>query len=480
MLRSFRWSPLAGLILLASCSGGGGTGDGTFRLVEFLEAGQSNIPRNRVLTFVFSGTVFENQDFAERLQIENVQPGANSNFSRAIGTYVVAADRVSFAPRLPQLTDRSDAGLRANGNYTVFLKTGPDALRSDSGSTITAPQEIQFDTGDFFEDPNPAQPPRALGLVARDVTDGTETVLSRLSPRPDDLQDLDSATLIASGRFIDPGAGGAPTFATPWQFDLEVSEPIDPSTIRTDTIELLEIFSNATTSGDAAAPAAPADHFGTEVSFPVPIRVGVVQGADDASGEIRVFIRVTPLVTLVDNTRYRLTFAGSILGIDFRKTFVGENGLTGDGTSPLAGAIETLPEPGGLGYTTEFIVRDRPAITTSRTLTYDPLVDGIEPEDGTTSATGRANNTLYNPVSDPGRAVGFLPAFGDGSDGALSISGSDATVIDTATHRTRRSVTRSASRTSTRTTSKKETPDLRVNSHTTVSSRSCFSSTRSS
>ena len=108
---------------------------------------------------------------------------------------------------------------------------------------------------------------------------------------------------------------------------------------------------------------------------------------------------------------------------------MGDNGLTGSGTD-LVGDAE-FPEPGGLGYVTEFIVRDRPSINGTRTLTYDPLVDRVEPEDGTTTLGGPANNTLYNPVSDPGRAIGFLPAFGDGSDGTLSADGSGTTTVDT-------------------------------------------------
>ncbi len=431
MFRSRVWASLMGVAMLAACSGGGGSGGGggAFRLVEFLEGGQGNIPRNRVLSFVFSGTVAVGQDLAERIQIENVQAGANSNFSRAIGTYVVVADRVSFRPRLPERQDRSDAGLREGGNYTVFLKGGADALQSTEGDAIAVPQQFNFDTADFFEDPLPAQPPRALGLFARDATDGTEIELTRLDPRPTGAAAIDNATLIAAGRVIEPGAGGSPNFATPWQFDLVISEPIDPASVRTDTIEMFEIFSDATTSAEDAAPAAPADHFGNQVSFPVPIQVTVQQRADATTGVIRTIIRVTPLTTLVDDTRYRLRFSGSILGIDFRKSFIGDNGLTGTGTDLADGA--DFPEPGGLGYTAEFIVRDRPAITATRTVTYDPLADNIEPEDGTTTLNGVANNTLYNPVSDPGRAVGFLPAFGDGSDGPLLADTGATTVVDT-------------------------------------------------
>ncbi|MHC4550200.1 MAG: hypothetical protein ACYTEZ_15630 [Planctomycetota bacterium] len=57
-------------------------------MIEFLESGKDNIPRNRMLTFRFSGPVASLQDFPERLKIQNVQRGANSNFARAVGTYV--------------------------------------------------------------------------------------------------------------------------------------------------------------------------------------------------------------------------------------------------------------------------------------------------------------------------------------------------------------------------------------------------------
>jgi hypothetical protein len=132
----------------------------------------------------------------------------------------------------------------------------------------------------------------------------------------------------------------------------------------------------------------------------------------------------------VDDARYRLSFSGEILGIDFRKEFRGENGLTGDGQSIVDGEI--FDEPGGLGYVTEFLVLDRPAIASSRTVSYDPLTDGIEPERGqTTLDEERLNSALYNPASNPGTAVGFLSDFGDGSDGSLAVSGGQTVELDT-------------------------------------------------
>ena len=319
MLANRVWASLIGLSLFAACGGGGGDGtiEGAFRLVEFLESGQGNIPRNRTLTFVFSGAVAPNQDLAQRIQIENVQGAPNSNFSRAIGDYVVAADRVVFRPRLPQREDRSDAGLREAGNYIVFLQAGGDALVSESGDSLVTPQEFSFDTGNFFEDPNPAQPPRALSLVVRDPLSDTTTALDRLDPRPDELADIDNASLIAAGRVIDPGAGGAPNFSTPWRFELTISEPLDPATIRTDNIELVEVFSNATTSDDASAPAAPRRTLRRFRRFPRPDRRGRRAGPrrgdrPDSHGHSRDAVddarrrHALPPAFLRQHSRYRL------------------------------------------------------------------------------------------------------------------------------------------------------------------------------
>ena len=289
-----------------------------------------------------------------------------------------------------------------------------------------------FDTSKYFEDPFPADPPRVKGLFARDSTQlptAPRTDLSRLDPRPGEEALLDNAALIDAVRYVEPGAGGAPQFGTPWRFELDLSEPLDPSTATTDNVQLLEIYSNATTSGDSAPPAAVPGAFGTPVSFKVPITVTVQQSVLE-NGDYDVKIVVQPLATLVDNTRYRLVFGGSILGIDFRQQFIGLNGLTGDGETVISGSTP-YPEPGGLGYTTEFIVRDRPAITAKRSLTYDPLVDSIDPELGqTTSNPNNLNTALYNPAAGPGTAVGYLAAFGNGTDGNIAV-GTGTTTIDT-------------------------------------------------
>ncbi|HEX5138970.1 MAG TPA: hypothetical protein VFY93_18510 [Planctomycetota bacterium] len=423
------WSILLGLIVVVGCDGGGtgGEGGGEFRLIEFLERNQSNIERNRSLTFLFSGLVRPDQDFAQRLKIQSVKQEPGADFTLAIGDYVPSGDRVMFIPRLPNLADRSDAGLRENGNYSVFVKGGPDALESADGHRVVRPQEFVFVTSEFFEDIVPQQPPRVLGFIARDPGTQATFDLGRLDPRPAEVALEDSATLIANGRYIDPGAGGPPTFATPWRFELVVSEPLDPATVSADLVQMFEVYSNATTSAPEAAPDAPPGYMGTAVQYRVPLKVSIQQGVD-AQGNIEARLVVTPIYTLVDDTRYRITFAGSILGLDFRKEFIGANGLTGDGQTILSGGTP-YDEPGGLGYTTEFLVADRASITQKRTLTYDPLADNIQPELGQTVADeDRYNSALYNPAINPGTAVGFLSAFGQGTDGNLAVASGTLTI----------------------------------------------------
>jgi len=417
-MRKAAWGLMPLLLLVGSCSGGGGGkgAGGTFFLVEFLESGTNAIPRNRTLKFRFSAPVATDQDFFQRLKIENVEPG---NFSVALGTYLVTGEEVAFTPRLPEVEDRGDAGFRENANYHVFLKGGADALRSVGGDRIAMPQELSFDTSEFFEDPVPSDPPRALRLLARDSTTNQTIDLSRVDPSPQEVALLDSNDLLQQGRALDPGAGGGPNYATPWVFELHVSEPLDPATVTAGMVQLREIRHDALTDATAADPG----HVGDPVDFKVPILVKMVQRLD-STGALELFIRVQAVQTLVDDARYRLTFSGGILGIDYRKTFTGENGLTGDGN--------LIPESGGLGYTTEFLVYDRPAITASRTVTYDPLVDGIKPETGqTTTDESLYNTALYNPTSAPGMAVGKVSDFGDGRDGNLSVSGGSTLVIDT-------------------------------------------------
>ncbi|MHC4549898.1 MAG: hypothetical protein ACYTEZ_14085 [Planctomycetota bacterium] len=411
-------------LFIVGCDGGGKGGKGgDFLLIEFQHGNRDNIARNQRLIFVFSAPVAPVQNLAERIKIQNVQSAPQSDFTLAVGLYAVSGERVTFVPRLPVEEDRGDAGFRANANYHVFLKGGPDALTSAGGKKLGAPQEFVFETNEFFDDLVPDQPPRVLGLVVRDPSSGDEFDMSRLEPRPEELALLDSDALVQGGRILEPGGGGAPDYATPWEFELQVSEPLDPHTVIRERFQFLEIRHDALTDADSADPG----HVGDPVSFPVPFDLELVQSVD-ATGRIDVRVHLRLVQPLLDDARYRLSFSGDILGLDFRKVFIGENGLTGDG---LTGA-----EPGGLGYVTEFLVYDRPAIDGSRTITYDKVFDQILPEAGqTTLDAGLYNTALYDPVTDPGKAVGAGGAgafdFGTGDLGVFVVSTGQTVTLDT-------------------------------------------------
>ena len=151
-MNAVRWFlTLAVGVTLSACSGGGSGASGSFRLIEFLESGQNNIPRNRRVQFRFSSAVMEGQDLFTRLKIQNViQQAPNSNFARAAGFYLVNAEIVEFTPRLPNEPDRSDAGFKADGSYHVYMSGGPDGLQSTSGDTIPTQQEYIFETNTYF------------------------------------------------------------------------------------------------------------------------------------------------------------------------------------------------------------------------------------------------------------------------------------------------------------------------------------------
>ena len=110
---SIRNGAAAALVCLSACSGGSGGTSGGFRLIEFLESGQNNIPRNRQVKFRFSAPVMENQDFSSRLRIQNVIQDAPANFSRARGFYLVNGEEVASLPRA-DLDVEGVVGIRVN------------------------------------------------------------------------------------------------------------------------------------------------------------------------------------------------------------------------------------------------------------------------------------------------------------------------------------------------------------------------------
>ncbi|MFQ5878515.1 MAG: hypothetical protein ACE5JH_12680, partial [Acidobacteriota bacterium] len=490
----------------------GDKGGSGFRLVQFLLAGQDNVARNATVTFVFSSPVQAGQNLAERLKIQNIDTsGPVPNFSLAGGDprvgesapaagdgqgYLVSGARVDFMVRLPSQTDTSDAGFRANGEYHVFLKAGPDGLRSAAGDLIARAQEFIFETGDFFEDPFSGDPPRALGLTAVDVSGANADVdLSRLDPAAGGVAAIGNETLRTHGLVIDPAGGGlAPAgsgredYDTPWELRLRLSEPVDPGSVTAANVSLTQIEEDSLTANNVAGqPGQPVSGVASGQA-PEPLELEIRQ--NHLATGFEVFLVVRPLNTLTDDARYRLEFSGHILGIDSRNTLFGTNGLTGDGQTgsfeqetfaaggtsylltqgiptsastvrvfvdgvettafgyaaspqptvtltPPPGAAQVtvsyqeglaVTEVGGLGYRTEFLVRDVGAIARQKVLEFDPLVDRVQPE---LQDLTRLNTALYNPSTDPSMAVGFLNAFGTGKDGHYSVPTSGTATLDT-------------------------------------------------
>ncbi|MEE8104779.1 MAG: hypothetical protein V3T86_04505 [Planctomycetota bacterium] len=419
----------AAATFVAACSSGGGGTKSAFQVVQFLESGKDDLARNAILNLTFSAPVAQNQDLPTRIKVQNVSvTSTDSNFSVAVGSFLVSGERVTYVPRLPTNTDRTDAGFRVDGDYRIFLSAGPDAVVSTAGDAVIKPQEFAFATASHFEDFDPSSPPRAMSVGAIDTASQQSFDLSRIGIDATAETQVTDAELLEAEKAIEPGAGGPPNFETPWHFDVMVSEPLDPATVTVDNIELRQVAENVFDDNNQIPPG----HENTPLipGFKVPVRCELFQQVTP-EGALDTRIRVTPLHTLVDDARYRLSIGGNILGLDFRRVFIGDNGLTGETMQGSA----TVPQDGGLGYVTDFLVLDRPSITTTRTLLYNTILDGIEAEDGTSiDDENLINSSLYDsatPPGQPGRAVGFLGAFGDGSDGDFSVSGVAPVILDT-------------------------------------------------
>ena len=96
----------AAAAFVAACSSGHGATESGFQGVQKLESGTDDLARNTILNLTFSAPVDQNQDFATRIQIQNVSGGSGgSNFSVAVGSYIVSGERVTSIPRLPTVAE---------------------------------------------------------------------------------------------------------------------------------------------------------------------------------------------------------------------------------------------------------------------------------------------------------------------------------------------------------------------------------------
>jgi hypothetical protein len=154
-----------------ACGGGGGGGSSAtlpgLILVDFLQAGQDNVPLNRVLEFTFSSPLDPNTVGPSSLQIRE-----GPSFGQQIfGKYIIQGNRVFFEPALPGLCDGSDGGLKANTDYRIVAVGAPEefAIRNLEGTPLqdSISEGLTFHTRsdtdpELFEDQKPGALPTVV------------------------------------------------------------------------------------------------------------------------------------------------------------------------------------------------------------------------------------------------------------------------------------------------------------------------------
>ena len=168
---------LAALAISApACGGGGGEGgpgpDGAGQglvLMNFQQAGQDNVPINRILRFTFSEPVDEATIGAHSIQIRE-----GPSYGRtADGQFVidpVNPSIVHFEPKLLSVCgDASTAGLSPGSNYKVTIVGAPEefAITNTKGQRLGATLAYEFTTRseedpEYLEDQIPGQAPYIL------------------------------------------------------------------------------------------------------------------------------------------------------------------------------------------------------------------------------------------------------------------------------------------------------------------------------
>src|SRR5687768_5819844 len=179
--RSFGFLAATGLSALATGCGGGGGGSGSgdtlpgLILVDFLQAGQDNVPLNRVLEFRFSSPIDPKTIGPESLQIRQGPLFGSQIF----GQYIIQGSTVFFEPALAGLCDLSDGGLQPNTDYRVTAIGAPEefAIRNLAGDPLqqTTSQGLTFHTRsdtspELFEDQKPGLLPTVLSTTPADGT----------------------------------------------------------------------------------------------------------------------------------------------------------------------------------------------------------------------------------------------------------------------------------------------------------------------
>ena len=179
VFRTFLWGrglsalAAAGVAVgLPACGGSGGSGTGETLtgvvLTNFEQAGQDNVPLNRVLTFTFSSPIDPGSVGPTSIQIRE-----GPSFGAAVfGKYIVDGNVVRFEPRLAGLCDLTDSGFQPDHDYRVSVIGSPEefAVRNLAGEpmqgTVTSSFHTRGDTDpELFEDQIPATSPSVVSTL---------------------------------------------------------------------------------------------------------------------------------------------------------------------------------------------------------------------------------------------------------------------------------------------------------------------------
>ena len=207
-------SPSAAAV--AACGGGGGTDGGPgpggagqgLVLTSFLQAGQDNVPLNRILEFRFSEPVDPASVTPGSIQIRR---GGAFGLT-AQGTFTADGSVVRFFPRLPSLCDLSDAGFATDTTYRVQLMGYPEefSVKNSKGQPLTTTVTYEFHT---LPDTDPAyledQIPGAVPTILKASTDAFDW----------DVGDVPAVDVLDGNVLV-----------------LQVSENLDPCTVTANNI----------------------------------------------------------------------------------------------------------------------------------------------------------------------------------------------------------------------------------------------------
>jgi hypothetical protein len=160
----------AGIAAFASQPGVAAPGGRRLFVTGFAQISRSDVVRNEVLEFRFSGPVRRGSVNDRTLQVNEVlAPGERP----AVGARIVAGNIVRFDPRRTQrnydgarLEDSVDVepdhvyGFSANATYVVRIRNGADVttVRGSGGAPLANSLTTSFTTGDRYDDPVPGQP----------------------------------------------------------------------------------------------------------------------------------------------------------------------------------------------------------------------------------------------------------------------------------------------------------------------------------